>query len=87
MAKRCLDEKEAGVVYIDKTAYIPLPKGWREMLERNNLGVPYESQTHALKLRLMQNKDGQMFLENWFVVKVDAKPLKLEDGNSERKRT
>ena len=78
MAKRILLEKETGVIFNGETSYIPFLKDWRQMLEKNNLGVPFESQTHTLVVRLMENKNGKLYIEAWLAVKTDAEPLKKE---------
>ena len=69
MAKRTMDEKDVGIFFNGLTSYIPLPKEWRTMLERNNIGIEYDENMHYLKLRLLQNKAGQLFIEAWLEVK------------------
>lgn len=78
MAKRTLLENESGIVFINGTAYLPLLAPWREIMEKNNIGMVFEKNTHCVKERLMENSVGQIYFEAWFGVRKDAKPAKVE---------
>lgn len=68
MANRILLETKKKLVRNGETQYPPLTKEWREVMERNNLGVEYDPEKHILQERLMQNQKGQIYFEAWFII-------------------